>query len=292
MKFINKKTSDLTLFIVAFIWGFGFIGTKASIDAGIPTMFIIASRFLIATVIYGIIIFKDIIKITKREFIISFFAGIFMFFGFAFQTYGQQFTSVSNSSFLTSTNVVIVPFIVFAITGKKINRRLATLAFCSLIGSAILSLDFSSGISFNKGDLLTLISAAFFALHISYLGTKAKDIDQKPLLFVQMMTAGTVSLILHLLSGENISGHSIQQAALPLIFLGIFPSLICYYMQTAGQKYTPASKAAIILCLEGLFGSICAILFGYDTITLQIVIGGIIITLSAILTEVKPKKSA
>ena len=286
---INKKTSDLALFTVAVIWGFGFIGTKASIDAGLPTMFILSSRFLIASLIYLIFVYKEVIKLSKKDLIKSCIAGTFMFFGFAFQTYAQQFTSVSNSSFLTSTNVVMVPFLVYIFTGKKIDKRLTVLAFCSLLGSAVLSLDFKNGISFNKGDILTLVSALFFALHVSFLGTYAKEVDSKPLTFIQLFIAGFISLLLLLPTINTVSIQSIEKGFLPLLFLALFPSLLCYYMQTAGQKYTPASKAAILLCLEGLFGSICAILFSYDQISLQIVIGGLIITISAMLTEVKPK---
>lgn len=48
-----------------------------------------------------------------------------------------------------------------------------------------------------------------------------------------------------------------------------------------------SAKAAIILATESLFGTIFSVVLGYDKLTVNMVIGGVIILTSIIMTEVK-----
>lgn len=59
---------------------------------------------------------------------------------------------------------------------------------------------------------------------------------------------------------------------------------MCYLLQTASQKYVDETKAAIILSMESVFGTMFSILILHEQVTLRMVCGCIII-LAAVLVS-------
>lgn len=252
------------------------------------TSLIMVLRFFIAAIALLAIFFKDIIKSNKNEIFHGSIAGIFLFIAFYSQTLGQAYTTVSNSAFLTSTNVVMVPFIVWIATKKCPETKSFILTVTTLIGIAILTLSLSGdGLSFGFGDIIILISAFCFALHISYLGVNCRNLNSRRITFWQITVAAIISLfVLLLFDVKNITASQISKGILPVIFLGIFSTCLCYLIQTKAQTYTSPVKAGAILSTEGLFGSLFSVLLGLEMITTNLVIGGVVIMSSVVLMEI------
>lgn len=103
--------SDLMLASVALIWGLGFPVTQMAIDANLSSGLIVALRFLIAALVMGIIFRKEVRTITARDALLGCVAGLILGMAFLLQVMGQSMTTPSNSAFLTSLNVIIVPFL-------------------------------------------------------------------------------------------------------------------------------------------------------------------------------------
>ncbi len=287
----SEKTADIALVVTAVIWGSGFIATEYAIQTGAGTSLIIAMRFLIAGFILGILYSRTLRNMTKETLKVGVIAGGILFLGFYLQTLGQSLTTVSNSSFLTSTNVVIVPFIVWFFTKESPKMKYYVLGLTSLAGIGILTINFQEGLSFQVGDLIVLASAICFALHIAYLGVYGKGQDNKHLTFLQMAVAGLCALVFLLVFDSGSIHADVIVKALPsTTYLAIFSSCICYYIQTTAQQYTKPSKAGIILCMEGFFGSVFAVLLGIDELTAALIIGGTIILTSVIMSEIDMKK--
>ncbi|MFI3227914.1 MAG: DMT family transporter [Clostridia bacterium] len=283
----NSKTADIALIVTAIIWGTGFIGTEYAIGTGAKTSLIIAMRFVFSGLILLAIYAKEIKKIEKQTLKIGITAGVMLFFGFYFQTLGQSNTTVSNSSFLTSTSVIMVPFLVWLVTKKAPHTKLFILAFTVLIGVGVLTLDFSSGISFQTGDLFVLLGSLCFAIHIAFLGIFARELNSKQMTFLQMMTAGVVGTIFMLIFDIQAVDFVIMKAAFfPTLYLAAFSGCVCYYLQTTAQQYASPSKAGLFLSLEGFFGCVFSVILGIDALTSNLIIGGAIILTSVILAEV------
>ncbi len=286
----NKKAQTIAegmLVVVAIVWGSGFIATEYAIDSGMPNSLILSIRFMLASLIMCIFSIREIVQVDKRTLFHGFIAGFLLFLGFFIQIIGQSQTSVSNAAFLTATNVVMVPFIVWAISRHKPKTQTFVLATTTLIGIAILTLNFENGLSFNSGDISVLLCALMFALHIAYLGIFSKGLNTKVLTFLQLFTAGFVSTVVFLVADINaVTTASLQKGILPTVYLALFSTLFCYFFQTKGQQIVPPGKVGIILCTEGLFGSIFAIILGLEVVTSGIIIGGLIIITSVMLTEV------
>jgi len=277
---------DLMLALVAVIWGTGFIAVEYAINAGMSAALILAIRFTVAAVVLFVVIAKDIKHITKLEWIKGSVAGVLLFLGFYLQTIGQTLTTVSNSAFITTTNVIMVPFVVWIIARKKPSLKIVLLAILTFIGVTVLTWS-PGGVSFNVGDIYILFCAVAFACHIAYLELAVKGHSPLRITFIQISVAAILSLLgLIGSSPESFAQVDYSQGLPAVIFLGFFSTCLCFFMQTSAQKRTSAAKAGIIMSTEGFFGTLFAILLGIEPLTTRIVIGGIIIITAVILTEV------
>lgn len=290
---MKKLNPDVMLLIVAIIWGAGFIGTEYAIDSNMSPMMILSGRFIVASVTLLPFIVKDINKIKRREWFRGSLAGLFLFLGFFFQTTGQSQTTVANSAFLTATNVVFVPFIAWAITTKRPKIKVFLMALLTFVGIAVLSVDLSEGLSMGSGDIMVLISAFMFATHIAFLSLGVEGCNPLRISFIQLTVAGLFATSgLVATNGLNLESVDLGVGVPSVLFLGVFSTCICFFLQTSAQKRTTPGKTAIILSMESLFGTIFSIILGIDPLTAKIVIGGLIILTAVILTEVDftPKK--
>lgn len=279
--------ADLMLILVAVIWGTGFIAVEYAINAGMSAALILATRFTLAAVVLLVVTFKDVKNISKSEWIKGSIAGVLLFLGFYLQTIGQTLTTVSNSAFLTTTNVIMVPFIVWIIAHKKPSLKIVLLALLTFIGVTILTWSPNNGLSFNIGDIYILFCAVAFACHIAYVELAVKGHSPIRITFIQISVAAILSLF-GLIGSSPESFTQVDYAlGLPsVIFLGLFSTSLCFFMQTSAQKRTSAAKAGIIMSTEGFFGTLFSIILGIEPLTMKIVIGGIIIITAVILTEV------
>ena len=187
--------SDLMLASVALIWGLGFPVTQMAIDANLSSGLIVALRFLIAALVMGIIFRKEVRTITARDALLGCVAGLILGMAFLLQVMGQSMTTPSNSAFLTSLNVIIVPFLSWAFFHQRPTRKMLLVALGCLVGALVLTITPGQGLQLGFGDLLVLCCAVAFSLHISYLGWVAGRIDVKKLTFLQMLTAGCLGSI-------------------------------------------------------------------------------------------------
>ncbi len=287
----KKETfAELSLVLVALIWGSGFIATEFVIKANWNTSLIMAARFTIATITLAIALNKRILKITKYELLHGSIAGVLLFLAFYTQTLGQSTTTVSNAAFFTATNVVMIPFISWAINRNRPNIPTILLTLVALAGVGALSFK-DSRFSLAVGDTIVLLSAFFFAMQITYLEKATKGSDPARVNFIQISSATIISLVVFIIRGEGLQGANITQGLLPVIFLGVFSTCLCYFLQTSAQKYSTASKVGVILSLEGLFGGLFSVLLGLEPLTINLVIGGILIVGATILMNIDFKSS-
>ncbi|WP_231701788.1 DMT family transporter [Crassaminicella thermophila] len=140
--------------------------------------------------------------------------------------------------------------------------------------------------TFNKGDLLTLLCALFFACHITSIGYFSKDKEPIVLSIIQFAVTAILFTISALLF-EPFPIHVQASVLKAVVYLSLACTVFAYTVQNVAQKYTSSSHAAIILCLEAIFGTILAIILLGEILTLKMLIGCIIIFLGIFITETK-----
>ncbi len=269
------------LILVTVIWGGGFVASDMALESMRPFQ-IMAVRFLLAAVLMGLISIKSLKGITKAEVMAGGLMGVALFTGFALQIVGLQYTTPSKNAFLTALNVVIVPFIAFLILKKKIGVKGVLGALMSVAGVALLSLD--RNFSLGLGDGLTLICAVGFAFQIFLTSEFVKKYRTTVLNFVQMTTAFLLSLLCLAAFGEADFAVT-SKGWLSVLYLGVISTTVCYLLQTASQKYVDETKAAIILSMESVFGTVFSIIILREIITLRMVIGSAVILVAVIVSN-------
>ncbi len=283
---IDKKKSilaDMSLLLVALVWGGGFIAVKGALDS-ISPFYIMAMRFSISTIIMLLFFRKKIKHITKNQLAVGTLVGLLLFLGFAAQTIGMKYTTAGKNAFLTGTNVVIVPFLYWAISKKKPDSYSLASAFLCFVGIGMLTLD--GGIGINLGDGLTLICAVFFAAHIVSVGFFTEKVGAITLVIIQLGSAAIFSLIAALIF-EPMPTHLNSDTIFAIGYLSIFSTMLAFMVQNVAQKYTTSTHAAIILCLESVFGSILSVLMLNEIFTSKMIIGCLTIFIAIITTETK-----
>jgi drug/metabolite transporter (DMT)-like permease len=275
--------ADLSLLLVAFIWGSGFVISKNAVNDVSPMM-LMTVRFTIAFVLSLIFFHKKIKKINKKTLQSGVIMGIFLFLAFSTQMIGIKYTLAGKQAFLTGTNVVIVPFIYWLVKKQRPNKYNLFAAILMFVGIALLTIDFTNFNSFNIGDILTLFCAVLFACHIVSTGIFSKHHDPIALSIVQFGVCSICSILYVTISNSFTLNYSID-AWLNLGYLGFLATFVCFVIQTVAQKYTSSTHAAIIMCLESVIGSILAVVFLHDSFNMIMIFGCIIIFIAIITAE-------
>ena len=274
------------LILVTVIWGGGFVASDIALESMKPFQ-IMMVRFLLASVLMGMISLgqknreeKSVDRIGAIR--AGILMGIALFVGFSLQIIGLQYTTPSKNAFLTALNVVIVPFIAFIILKKKIGAKGIIGAILSVVGVALLSLN--GNLTLGLGDALTLICAVGFAFQIFFTSEFVKKYPVSVLNMVQMVTAFVLSAVSLVFFGET-DFQVTTQGWLSVLYLGVISTTLCYLLQTACQRYVDETKAAIVLSMESVFGTIFSIIILHEVITLRMVIGCVIILTAVIISN-------
>ncbi len=284
---ISKRSqSELSMLIVAFVWGTTFVMTKNALaDIG-PFMFL-GIRFITAFILLAIISYKNIKQITRSTLWSGILIGFFLFVGYTFQTAGLQYTSSSNAGFITGLSVVLVP-IIYSI----INRRLlgVSIIFTVLLAAAGLYLMSVQPGTFHlgRGDLLVLVCAFGFAMHIISVDRYSHRHNPVAITAIQILFVGVVCLLIGLIF-EPIP-HSFPPSVTGAILVtAVFATTMAFLLQNSMQKYSTPTRFAVILTMEPVFAGMAGYLWGGDILTIRIM-AGMALILAAMLISILGKK--
>jgi drug/metabolite transporter (DMT)-like permease len=209
--------------------------------------------------------------------------GTILFIASSFQQVGIVYTTAGNAGFITGLYVIFVPvFGVFIRKKTHINVWLA--AILALTGMYLLSVKHDFNIGF--GDLLVLFAAAFYAIHVLFIGHYANKTDNLKLSAFQFAICSFYSLIAAIIfETPNLSG--ILQAAIPILYGGVFSVGIAYTLQVIGQRKTHPAPAAIILSLEAVFAVFGGWLLLNEIITVKTLTGCFLMLAGMVLAQLK-----
>ena len=216
---------------------------------------------------------KSLKKLNRYDFIFGVLAGIFLFSAFAFQTYGLKYTTVSKQSFLTSLYIIMIPILDLIIFKKSIPKKIIGIFVMILVGLLFISFENLSSLelSFNYGDFLTILCALGFALNIVLISkTKGFDTNIMNVTIVQMLSTGVLAFVSQLVFGGDLV--SFTSLNFSLLYLILICTMLNFSLQNISQKYVPAHIMGLILSTEAIFGTIFAIAFLGEVISMNFVI--------------------
>lgn len=282
---MKRKYANMMLVGVTVVWGGGFIATDGALESLSP-FYIMMIRFLGAAILPIILSWKKLRELDSKIWFHGILTGIFLFLAFAFQTFGLQYSTPSKNAFLTATNVVFVPYLLWFIMRRRPEKKEIIASIMCIIGIALLTLKPDAAI-FSLGDVLSLVCAVFFALHIIALERYSAHVDAICMTALQMITAGIISTICALCFEK--APITFPVAAMGNIAYLIFVStLLAFLLQTYAQKFTTANSASLILSMEALFASIFSFFILHEVMSFPMIIGACLIFSSIIYIEYKP----
>lgn len=284
---MKKSYANIMLVIVTIIWGGGFIATSTALDT-FPPFYIMMIRFVGASVVPLMISWKALKQLSSEDVRHGIITGIFLFLAFAFQTFGLKYSTPSKNAFLTATNVVFVPYLLWIFMHRRPNKKEMIASLLCVIGIALLTLK-SDAMQLSGGDVLSLVCALFFAAHIISLERYSAHINVFAMTAMQMLTAGVISTICALML-EEAPAQVGTSAIGSLLFLIFGSTMLAYLLQTCAQKYTTANSASLILSMEALWASIFSFLIFHEVMSVPMLLGACLIFASILYIEYKPKK--
>jgi len=257
--------ADLGLVGICLIWGTTFAIVKTVVGDTNPATFI-AVRFALAALVLGAMCLKKFRGVGREVWVAGFIAGVPMMVGFLTQTAGLPLTTASKAGFITGMHVVFTPILDWLVHRRRI-ALYQVLGICvAVAGLGLLSIETFG--RFELGDVLVLACAFSFAVQIVVLSRFSPRYDGFVLSFTQMVSAALLA--------AAVAGPDLVQAAQfdagmwgSIFYLAVMGTAVAYLIQTLAQRYTPPTRAALLMQLEPVFAAFFAWLLIGETMSLK-----------------------
>jgi drug/metabolite transporter (DMT)-like permease len=268
---LKMRIAPWALLAVSAAWGLSFVVMKDPIAKQSVNSFLF-TRFALATVVM-ILIKPTVFRLINREMLFKgFIAGLFLGTGYIFQTLGLAIAGAAITGFVTGLYVVTTPLIAWVVLRHRITKYTWACVAVATIGLALLSLH---GWSVGYGEFLVLISAICFGAHIVTLAHWSKGLDTYAMTVVQLATLALLTGVIAF--GQGYEAPANSTGWIVIIYTAIACTAVAFVVQTWSQAHMAPTKVAVILTMEVVFAAAFALIFGGESLTLQALIGGVLV---------------
>ena len=297
MQTVTRRRAVWGLLVVTIVWGATFIWMKQAMNAlqseidfygqTAVVSVLVGGRFLIAAIALFIGSSKARAALREKELWSGgTVLGLILLVGFTTQMVGIDTISPSTSAFLTSLYVVFTAMISTKMTGQPVTRMMIAGVLLATFGAGFI--EGPPHLSWGKGEILTVICAFFFALHIIFTQSITQRMDPLGVTITSFLIVSIGSLaISFLMGGEDtfkLWELTLQQDVLvPLLCLGLLGSLFALLLLNLLQRHLHPVQAAIIYGLEPVWATMFALGLGLTEWTGWIAVGGSALLLGNVL---------
>ena len=254
-----------SLALLALIWGTSHVVTKDILATHSPS-FYTSARFGLAAILFLIIFWRHLRQRTRAEIRQGVLLGLCSFAGIAFYVSGLIFTQVSKAGFISGLHLVFTPIVAYVIFRVRPKQEHLAGLVVAVGGFLIMSLPGSKPLAgegvLNVGDLLVLMAALAWAVHIAATTSFAIRSDVRTLAVVQVITVALMAISVHLvlrLAGLEQSRNPIDTGFLWRIgYISLVVTCIAALIQTGAQKRVSPTHAAVLYTLEPVSSAIFA----------------------------------
>src|SRR5262244_4541557 len=191
----QRLRAELALAFCTFLWGSTFVVVKNSLDQSSVFVFL-AVRFSLAGLCMAVFRWRVLRDLRRDEIFAGLRLGFFMFAGYAFQTAGLQYTTASNSGFVTGSSVVLVPLLFALFWGHRLTAWVYAGALAAGIGLYYLTIPAQGVAHLNRGDVLTFVAAASYAVHIILVSEYTRQHSASALSVLQVLSCAGLSWLM------------------------------------------------------------------------------------------------
>lgn len=296
--------NSLLLVLTALIWGSAFVAQRKGGDVVGPFTFNGIRSFIGSAVLVPVILVLNRVKPsekipkTRAEKTVLWVGGAccgtILFLASSAQQLGMYMgTSAGKAGFLTACYILLVPIISLFLK-KKCGWNIWVGMGITVIGLYLLCM--TDSLRFQASDLMVLLCALLFAIHILVIDYFSPLVDGVRLSCIQFLVCGILSMIpmffvemQHSLSGIVVWAQNLQSldAWIPILYAGILSCGVGYTLQIIGQNGLNPTLASMLMSLESVFSVLAGWLILQEKMELR-QLGGCALIFAAILLAQMP----
>jgi drug/metabolite transporter (DMT)-like permease len=272
----------LTLLGVTAAWGSTFFLIKDLLRQ-MSVLDFLSIRFAIAAVALFLLAPRSVMRLSRREVEQGVALGLVYGIAQVSQTLGLERTPASVSGFVTGMYVVATPLFAALLLRERVTALVWVAVAMSTVGLGFLSLQ---GLSVSPGVVAIFASAMLYALHIIGLGRWSTTRNVFGLSIVQMAVICAVCTAVSVPNGI----HPPQTSGgwLSLLYMALVAGSLTLLGQTWAQARLASTRAAIIMTMEPVWAAFFAVLFGGESLTARMLIGGGFVLAAMYTVELAP----
>ncbi len=262
---VKVLRGSLLLLLGSAIWGAAFAAQRVGMDHIGPFAFTGIRMLLAGLVMIPVSLYAGKKQKTRpsarQQTKGGLLCGLFLFAATCLQQVGLVSTDAGKAGFITALYVVLVPVAGWLILKKSPGKIILAGVALALLALYLLCAP-ASGFRMETGDLLLLGCAVCFTGQILCVDRFAPRVSGSALARDEFLVTGFLSMLIALFT-EEISADGVLEAAVPILYTGLFSSAVAYTLQIVGQRDTDPTLASLIMCLESVFAVLAgAVLLG------------------------------
>lgn len=262
--------NSLLLVLTALVWGSAFVAQRKGGDAVGPFTFNGIRSLIGSAVLIPVILVLNRVKPSEKTpktpvekrilWIGGICCGTVLFLASSAQQLGMYMgTSAGKAGFLTACYILLVPILSLFLK-KKCGWNIWVGMGITVIGLYLLCM--TDSLRFQASDLMVLLCALLFAIHILVIDYFSPLVDGVRLSCIQFLVCGILSMIpmffvemQHSLSGIMVWVQNLQSldAWIPILYAGILSCGVGYTLQIIGQNGLNPTLASMLMSLESVF---------------------------------------
>jgi drug/metabolite transporter (DMT)-like permease len=185
--------------------------------------------------------------------------------------------------------VVLVPIVLLLVWREKPHWLAILAVLFAALGAFLLSTAGES-LRLHLGDVLELIGALGWTMHVILLGKVAARYEPLgfsvgQLVICSLLNIGAASVI------EKPSLAQLGPLALPILYTALLSVGLGYTLQVWAQRHTPPADAALILSLESVFAALAGWVVLREFLAPVQIVGCVMIFAAVIFSQAKPRVS-
>lgn len=264
MNKLKELRGSILLLIAALVWGVAFVAQSAGAEVVGPFTFLSLRSFLGGIVLLPFVLIKPKTAQTSAApktggtgvlLVGGVLCGTVLCIASYLQQVGIAYTSVGNAGFITAMYILIVPLLGLFLK-KKVPFKLWICIGIAVVALYLLTI--KDGFTISKGDLLVMLCAVVFSVHILLVDHFSPRVDGVKLACLQFFVEGVLALI-PMLIFERPTMDAVLSAWLPIAYAGVLSSGVGYTLQILGQQYTRPALASLLMSLESVFAVLAGI---------------------------------
>jgi drug/metabolite transporter (DMT)-like permease len=268
----HDRRTDLTLLLVAFVWGSSYLAAKSAAAATSVLAVLLARYALSAASGSALQTARRSLRPTRRELRVGTVLGVTQASVLIIETYGVAHTSAANAGLIISLTIILTPLL---------DRRGAALPprYFAASGLCVLAVGLlmsgSGGLHTpSLGDLLMLAAAVVRAGHVALVGRLTATESIRPLNLTVIQTyVGTALFAIPAAADLPKLAHAGAAAWAEMAYLALFCSVFAFLAQTWAVRRSSASRASLLLGTEPVWAVAAGVALGGEHLAAPAIAG-------------------